>query len=139
MTTAPFVSAYQGMSNAQYVDVLNANTFDPRAPGLGGALTQAERDQLVADLNQSKKTRAEVLRAVAENAEFSRRQSNKAFVLMQYFGYLRRNPNAQPDGDFSGYNFWLGKLDEFNGNFVAAEMVKAFVTSIEYKQRFGQP
>ena len=138
VTASSFVSIYQGMSNAQYVDVLNANTFDPRAPGLGGALTQAERDQLVSDLNQSKKTRAEVLRAVAENAEFSRRQSNKAFVLMQYFGYLRRNPNSQPDADFSGYNFWLGKLNEFNGNFIQAEMVKAFLDSIEYRRRFGQ-
>jgi hypothetical protein len=56
---------------------------------------------------------------------------------MQYFGYLRRAPDESPDADFSGYNFWLGKLNEFNGNFVAAEMVKAFITSIEYRQRFG--
>jgi sugar lactone lactonase YvrE len=138
VSTPAFVSTFQGMSNAQYVDVLNANTYDPLAPGLGGALTQADRDQLVSDLDQSKKTRADVLRAVAENVEFSRRQSNKAFVLMQYFGYLRRNPNSGPDSDFSGYNFWLGKLNEFNGNFVQAEMVKAFLDSIEYKKRFGQ-
>jgi hypothetical protein len=136
--TPAFAAAYQWMSNAQYVNALHANTLDPLAPGLGGALTQAERDQLVADLNQSRKTRAEVLRAVAENAEFSRRQSNKAFVLMQYYGYLRRNPNSTPDADFSGYNFWLGKLNEFKGNFVRAEMVKAFLDSIEYKKRFGQ-
>ncbi|HEX8335129.1 MAG TPA: Calx-beta domain-containing protein, partial [Pyrinomonadaceae bacterium] len=136
--TPAFALAYQGMSNAQYVDALNSHTLDPLAPGLGGALTQAERDQLVADLSQSKKTRADVLRAVAENAEFSRRQSNKAFVLMQYFGYLRRNPNSGPDADFSGYNFWLGKLNEFQGNFIQAEMVKAFLDSIEYKRRFGQ-
>ena len=44
----------------------------------------------------------------------------------------------EPDADFSGYNFWLGKLDEFNGNFIQAEMVKAFLDSIEYKRRFGQ-
>jgi Domain of unknown function (DUF4214) len=52
---------------------------------------------------------------------------------MQYFGYLRRDP------DPSGYDFWLSKLNQFNGNFVQAEMVKAFITSTEYKQRFGQP
>ncbi len=68
---------------------------------------------------------------------FSTRQSNKAFVLMQYFGYLRRNPNDAPDSDFGGYNFWLGKLNEFNGNFVNAEMVRAFIVSGEYQQRFG--
>ena len=56
---------------------------------------------------------------------------------MQYFGYLRRNPDDAPDADFAGYNFWLGKLNEFNGNFVAAEMVRAFITSTEYRQRFG--
>ncbi|HEX7317542.1 MAG TPA: Calx-beta domain-containing protein [Pyrinomonadaceae bacterium] len=133
-----FATAYQGMSNAQYVDALNSHTLDPLAPGLGGALTQGERDQLVAQLTAGTKTRAEVLRAVAENPEFSRRQFNKAFVLMQYFGYLRRNPNSGPDADFVGYNFWLGKLNEFNGNYIQAELVKAFLDSIEYKKRFGQ-
>jgi hypothetical protein len=78
-----------------------------------------------------------VLRAVAENAEFQRRQFNKAFVLMQYFGYLRRNPNDAPDADFTGYNFWLSKLNQFNGNFVQAEMVRAFIESTEYRKRFG--
>ena len=62
---------------------------------------------------------------------------NRAFVLMQYFGYLRRDPNDAPDSDFSGYNFWLNKLNQFNGNFVNAEMVKAFITSGEYRNRFG--
>jgi hypothetical protein len=57
---------------------------------------------------------------------------------MQYYGYLRRNPNDLPDSDFSGYQFWLGKLDEFHGNYIAAEMVKAFITSDEYRKRFGQ-
>jgi hypothetical protein len=64
---------------------------------------------------------------------------NKAFVLMQYFGYLRRNPNDAPDTNFAGYEFWLNKLNQFNGNFVAAEMVRAFISSAEYRQRFGQP
>jgi hypothetical protein len=56
---------------------------------------------------------------------------------MQYFGYLRRDPNAAPDIDHTGYDFWLGKLNVFNGNFINAEMVKAFISSIEYRQRFG--
>jgi hypothetical protein len=56
---------------------------------------------------------------------------------MQYVGYLRRNPNASPDSDFTGYNFWLQKLTDFNGNFVQAEMVKAFLNSIEYRGRFA--
>jgi hypothetical protein len=56
---------------------------------------------------------------------------------MQYFGYLRRNPNDSPDADYSGYDFWLTKLNQFNGNYLNAEMVKAFIISTEYRQRFG--
>ena len=58
---------------------------------------------------------------------------------MQYFGYLRRNPDDAPELNlnFDGYNFWLTKLNDFGGNFVAAEMVKAFLISGEYRGRFG--
>jgi len=42
-----------------------------------------------------------------------------------------------PDPDCTGFDFWLTKLDQFNGNFQNAEMVKAFISSIEYRQRFG--
>ena len=54
---------------------------------------------------------------------------------------MRRNPNDPPEPtlDFQGYNFWLNKLNPFNSNFVQAEMVKAFLNSTEYRQRFGQP
>jgi hypothetical protein len=126
-----FAAEYpQSMTAAQFVDKLNQNT--------GGALTQAERNDLAGRLGGGQVTRAQALREVAENAEFSRRHSNRAFVLMQYFGYLRRSPNDPPDTDFEGYNFWLGKLNTFGGDFVNAEMVKAFITSIEYEKRFGQ-
>ncbi|HEX8285466.1 MAG TPA: pre-peptidase C-terminal domain-containing protein [Pyrinomonadaceae bacterium] len=131
-----FTALYpQSMSNATFVDTLNSNA--------GGALSTAERDALVADLNSSAKTRAQVLRAVAEDADLVQSELRRAFVLSQYFGYLRRNPDdigfdGQPDPNFVGYNFWLGKLNEFNGNYVQAEMVKAFITSIEYQSRFGQ-
>src|SRR5207253_4092162 len=81
--------------------------------------------------------RARALRDVAEDAMLTQQEFNRAFVLMQYFGYLRRNPNDAPDSDFSGYNFWLEKLDQFQGDFVQAEMVKAFITSAEYRNRFG--
>lgn len=129
------------LTAAQFVDKLNANTYDPLGPG-AGSLTQSQRDALVAQLAPnpaSASLRAQVLRTVAENSIFNTRQSNKAFVLMQYFGYLRRNPNDPPEAalDFAGYNFWLGKLNQFNGNFVNAEMVKAFITSGEYQARFG--
>jgi hypothetical protein len=133
-----FIAAYPAsLTPAQFVDSLNANTKDPEDPSSGNSLTQTERDQLVAELTAGTKTRADVLRAVAENPIFSQRHVNRAFVYMQYVGYLRRNPNAAPDSDFTGYNFWLKKLNDFNGNFVEAEMVKAFISSIEYRKRFA--
>jgi hypothetical protein len=128
------------LTAAQFVDKLNGNTLDPLNPGAGPALNQSQRDALVNQLAPdptSATLRSQVLRSISENGTFHNRQFNKAFVLMQYFGYLRRNPNASPDTNFDGYNFWLGKLNQFNGNFVNAEMVKAFITSGEYIGRFG--
>jgi hypothetical protein len=115
----------------QFVDALNANA--------GGVLDATERQNLIDELtaNNNSAGRASVLRKVAEDANLVQQEFNRAFVLMQYFGYMRRNPHDAPDVDFAGYNFWLGKLNEFNGDYIAAEMVKAFITSIEYRQRFG--
>ena len=83
--------------------------------------------------------RSKALRDVAESATLAQQEFNRAFVLMQYYGYLRRNPYDPPELtlDYQGYNFWLGKLNSFNGNYVNAEMVKAFITSDEYRHRFG--
>lgn len=129
-----FLTAFPlSLTPAQFVDKLNQNA--------GGVLSQPERDQLIseltaaADVNQG---RASVLRKVAEDSDLRRNETNRAFVLMQYYGYLRRNPDDPQDTDFRGWAFWLGKLDQFNGNFINAEMVKAFILSIEYKERFGR-
>jgi len=91
----------------------------------------AFRDSLVAGLTGGTETRATVLRKVAEFADLKDREFNTAFVVMEYFGYLRRDP------DTAGFNFWLKKLNDFGGNFVNSDMVKAFITSSEYRQRFG--
>ncbi len=101
-----------------------------------------ERASIVAEFSGAGMTddlpaRSRVVLRVAEHSALVQQEFNRAFVLMQYFGYLRRNPNDKPDNNFDGFNFWLNKLDQFNGNFVQAEMVKAFITSIEYRQRFG--
>ncbi len=120
----------------QFFDALFANAHITPSKGerqagideFGGTATSA-------DIN----ARSRALRRVAENLMLIQQESNRAFVLMQYFGYLRRNPNDAPEQtrDYSGYEFWLTKLDQFNGNFGNAEMVKAFITSNEYRQRFG--
>jgi hypothetical protein len=98
--------------------------------------TDARREALLAKLAAGA-TRAEVLAEVIEDEQFKKQEFNRAFVLMQYFGYLRRNPNDPPDSDLTGYNYWLGKLNEFGGDYEKAEMVKAFLSSTEYRGRFG--
>ena len=117
------------LTAAQFVDALNTNT--------GAALSLAERDSLVNGLQGGTETRATVLRKVADDSDFRAAQLNRAFVLMEYFGYLRRHPTEAPDTDFTGFDFWLTKLNQFNGNFVQAQMVEAFITSSEYRVRFG--
>ena len=130
---ADFLAAFpNSMTAVDFVTQLNTRA--------GGVLSAAEQTTLINILGTAPSDvihRAQVLRAVAEDADLKNAEFNKAFVLMQYFGYLRRNPNDAPDADFSGFNFWLTKLNDFNGDFVHAEMVKAFITSIEYRQRFG--
>ena len=96
-------------------------------------------DMLIRNLDAGIITRAQALRLIAEWDRFRRAEFNRAFVLMEYFGYLRRNPDDSPDNNLNGFNFWLAKLDQFNGNFVQADMVKAFIKSTEYRGRFGPP
>ena len=119
------------------IDVLFANA--------GVTPSNADRNAAIAEFNSAANTsdisaRARALRDVAENSILNSQEFNRAFVLMQYFGYLRRNPNDPPELtlDYQGYNFWLNKLNSFGGNYVNAEMVKAFLVSSEYRQRFGQ-
>ncbi|MET0621741.1 MAG: Calx-beta domain-containing protein [Pyrinomonadaceae bacterium] len=132
--TDRFFNAYPStMTAEEFVSQLDLNA--------GGVLSAEERAELVALLgttpgNVSK--RAQVLRRVAEDADLRPREFNRAFVLMQYYGYLRRNPDDPQDTNFGGWKFWLDKLEEFGGNFVNAEMVKAFISSSEYRHRFGQ-
>jgi hypothetical protein len=131
---ARFTAAFPGsLTPTQFVDALNANA--------GGVLDATERQNLINELtaNNTDAGRASVLRKVAEDADLREREKNRAFVLMQYYGYLRRNPSDAPNTDFTGWRFWLDKLEQFNGNYVRAEMVKAFLDSIEYRERFGQP
>ena len=130
--TQRFLSSYPlTMTPAQFVDQLNLRS--------GSVLSSAERDQLIAELAAASDVtqgRASVLRKVADDADLRLQETNRAFVLMQYYGYLRRNPDDPTD--FRGWEFWLNKLNQFNGNFIQAEMVKAFIVSLEYRQRFGQ-
>ena len=130
-----FTAAYSNtMTPAQFVNQLFAN--------VGVTPSVTDRNAAIAEFGSATNTsdmaaRARALRDVAENSLLQQQEFNRAFVLMQFIGYLRRNPNDAPDSDYTGYDFWLTKLNAFNGNFVNAEMVKAFITSAEYRQRFG--
>jgi hypothetical protein len=122
------------MTPVQFVDALNQNARF--------VLSASERTTAINFFGGASNTtnvaaRAQGLRLVAEDQDLINAEFNRAFVLMQYFGYLRRDPNATPDSDYTGYDFWLQKLNAFNGNFIDAEMVKAFLSSTEYRQRFG--
>jgi hypothetical protein len=117
-----FVQRYPAsMTNSEFVNAL----FD--TAGLTPFSTERQ-DQITA-MNGGK-TRAEVLRDVIEIPQFRARELNPSFVLMQYFGYLRRDPD--PDG----YAFWLDVLNNREPNNYLA-MVCAFITSAEYQQRFS--
>jgi hypothetical protein len=118
-----FVQVYpnSNFTNAQFVHKL----FDMAALN-----HPVERQQQIDGMNNGGKTRAQVLLDVIEINEFKTREYNPAFVLMQYFGYLRRDP------DQGGYDFWLDILNNRVPNNFRG-MVCAFLTSAEYQQRFG--
>lgn len=119
-------SAYAAMPAGQYVDALFANAgVTPSAADRQAAITAFGSGDTAG--------RARALRAVVENRQIYDREYNPAFVLMQYFGYLRRNPNDAPDTDLTGYNFWLGELNR-TGSY--GNMVRAFIVSGEYRDRF---
>jgi hypothetical protein len=120
-----FLAKYPAnLSGAQFVDALLATVQQ----GSGVDLS-SQRDSLVQDY-ATNGSRARIVRLVAENTTFKSAEYNKAFVLMQYFGYLRRDPEE------GGYLFWLDVLNnKVPGNFRG--MVCAFITSAEYQDRFS--
>jgi hypothetical protein len=135
--TSRFITAFPtSMTPAAFVDKLNQNA--------GNVLSQNERTTAINLFGNAADTtnvtaRLQALRQVAEDQDLFNAEANRAFVLTEYIGYLRRNPNDAPEPtlDYTGYDFWLGKLNQFNGNYINAEMVKAFIASDEYRRRFG--
>ncbi len=133
------------MTREQFVDALFENA------GLKETRTAEERDAALAAYgNGGVEGRAQALRSIATSKRLFLREFNRAFVLMQYFGYLRRNPNDPQDRDYAGYDFWLAKLNAESGDTTRfqtidellaptkrAQMVEAFVVTGEYRRRFG--
>ncbi|HEY0101057.1 MAG TPA: DUF4214 domain-containing protein [Pyrinomonadaceae bacterium] len=132
-----FTHLYGALSNADFVNTLMAryslqtiNTPDPNNPDTGGKVVFSRAD-LIGRLNAGTLTRAQVVRAIVESDELFNAEFNPAFVAMQYFGYLKRDPDA------GGYNAWLNYLNTNPTDF--RTMVNGFVNSNEYRSRFGQP
>jgi CSLREA domain-containing protein len=136
-----FVAKYGGLNDTLYVqELFNTTGITP---------TAAEKQALVDGLTNGTETKATVLRKIVDgtvvisegNVQFTttygqafyNQEYRRVFVYMEYVGYLRRNPDA------AGFNFWLGKLNLFNGDPFQAEMVRAFILSPEYRSRFGTP
>ena len=126
---AEFVANFPtSLSAAEYVAALSAKA--------GVALTAAETQAAVdafAAAGGGTAGRVAAFRRVTDSSSVREAEFRAAFVLMQYFGYLRRDP------DQSGYEFWLTKLNNHGGDYIAAEMIRSFLASEEYRQRFGTP
>jgi hypothetical protein len=130
-----FTSTYNAMSSSQYVSALMARyglaqitTPDPAAPDGTNKVTLTSSD-LTNRLSAGTLTRAQVLRAIADSDQVFNAEFNRAFVAMQYYGYLRRTP------DTAGYNSWLNYLLANPND--SRTMVNGFLNSPEYKLRFG--
>ncbi|MDQ3755836.1 MAG: DUF4214 domain-containing protein, partial [Acidobacteriota bacterium] len=134
---AEFRQRYDALSDTAFVAALldryglqSITTPEPANPE-GGVKVVLTRADLVSRLGSGALTRAQVLRAVVESDEVSAAEFSRAFVAMQYYGYLRRMPEA------GGYQSWLNHL-AVNPN-DSRTMVNGFMNSPEYRLRFGQP
>jgi hypothetical protein len=129
--SAAFISRFPTSLTAdQYVDALFASaTVTPTATERQAAINAFGAGGTAG--------RVAALRSVVDSASVINAEFNPAFVLLQYYGYLRRNPTDAPDSNDNGYQFWLNKLNQFGGNFFEAELVKAFILSAEYRNRFA--
>ena len=139
-----FVSNFpQGVNVFTYVDTLFANE---------GVIPTASERQAAINAYGSGNTlgRAAALKSAIESDSVFNTQYNSSFVLMQYFGYLRRDADDPPDNNFGGYDFWLNKMNQFSiagenvrdddvalARVKRADMVESFIVSGEYRVRFG--
>jgi hypothetical protein len=116
-----FEALYGSLNPTQYVDTLLSTA------GVSATFPAATRQLLIDGLTNATLTQAQVLRQIVESSAVSAKYFNEGYVVMEYFGYLRRDPDA----------FYLDWLDVINQTNDPRDMVTGFVNSIEYRQRFG--
>ncbi len=131
-----FKTMFDTKTDPEFVNILmdrrglsQITTPDPANPE-GTAKVTLTRADLITRLNAATLTRAQAVRAIIESDEVFNAEYNPAFVAMQYFGFLRRDPD--PD-----YNAWLAYLNAHPTEY--RTMVNGFMNSYEYRLRFGQP
>lgn len=128
MTRTEFTNKYNGTTDTQYVDLLLSTA----------GITHSARDFWIAALGNQTRTRAQVFREIAESLEVYNKYYNQAFVVMQYFGYLRREPDALFQNWITGLEAVCGvgqpcaNPDDYRG------MINGFMNSLEYRARFGE-
>ena len=115
MARPAFANTYNGLNNTQFVDTLIATA----------GVVLPNRDQLIASLNNNT-PRAQVFRSIMESSQVYSKYYNQSFVVMQYFGYLRRDPDAL-------YVDWIQVLDQTGD---PRHMINGFMNSVEYRNRF---
>lgn len=116
---ADFLSLFpNSLSNSQYVDGLESNA----------GVTLSNKQTLINSLNGGTMTRADVLRNIVESQVVFDKFIISSFVTMEYFGYLRRDP------DTVGYKNWVDTLTADPNNY--RHMVFGFIYSTEYLTRF---
>jgi hypothetical protein len=115
---AEFKTAYDGLSNSQFVNKLEATA----------GVVLSNKANLIAALDGGTLTRAQVLRTVIESSAVFDKFFNRGFVTMQYFGYLKRDP------DTIGFKNWVDTLNADPSNF--RHMIFGFIYSTEYRNRF---
>lgn len=114
----PEFQATFALGNQAYVDKLEQNA----------EVTLSNKTALVSALNGGTKTKADVLREIVEVQSVFDKFFVRGFVTMEYFGYLRRDP------DPIGYQNWVDALNADPQNF--RHMIFGFIYSTEYLQRF---
>jgi hypothetical protein len=124
-----FVAAYPRTTTAS--DFLT--TLLKQVKDNSGVDLSSQQAALTALYDGTDDGRAKILRQIADSQTFIDAEYRRSFVLMEYFGYLRRDPDTE------GFNFWLGQLNRFPLRDVGIQhaMVCSFITSPEYQLRFG--
>lgn len=120
------------MARAEFRALYDPTTGDPAAYvdkllQTAGLQNHPSRTGWISLLTNNTLTRGQVLREFIESDEVKAKYSNEAFIVMNYFGFLRRDPDAA----FTG---WIDLFDQTHDDRM---IINGFINSQEYRLRFG--